>query len=272
MYDYTVLAATGTQVLVKWLNEHGYHIPEGAEPVFQGYVDRGWCWLAIRLNSQRVDKPIVAPRPIRYSYRDKQCVYPLVISRLSADDDNEIVLYVLSRQPYGCENWENYLIPRESMAFSRRSASGSNYEEVFQSLTDQAGGHLFVPEYVWGLNHVAGNDRDDLVRLVEERVDQAPGDESNELYLTRLRAVVRRDAMDRDVVLIPRKYPDSVPGPLRGTAPRHGGIMSSFRITDERAERADTATVVIVLLLVLLVSAGLLLRRRTKRKRLSRTA
>ena len=99
IYDYTVLTATGVEALLNWLKEHSYHVPDGSKRIFSKYVDRGWRWLAIRVSSQHFDSGAVATRPIRYSYRDKQCVYPLIISQLSADDENEILLYVLSRRP-----------------------------------------------------------------------------------------------------------------------------------------------------------------------------
>jgi hypothetical protein len=233
IYDYTVLTATGTEVLLKWLREHSYRVPDGAERVFGAYVDRGWCWLAVRLNAQRSDGGTAAPRPIRYTYRDRQCVYPLIISELSADDTNEIVLYILSRRPYRCENWKNGTVPRERLRLDCRSPSGTNYEEIFRSLTERAGQHLFVAECRCALDEFPSQDRDYLAGLAGQVGKRSPDDESSPLRLTRLRAVVPRGGMDRDVVLVPVENCSA--GELR--------IRHAFELPDENSHAAAAAGV-----------------------------
>ena len=233
IYDYTILSATGTLALVKWLSDHEFHIPDGSEQVFRRYVDRGWCWLAIRLNSQRFDKGIVAPHPIRYAYRDKQCVYPLIISRLSADDENEIVLYIVSRQPYGCKNWANRPIPREQVKRDQRSANGTDYDTVFRLLTDQANGHLFVPEYVVKFTDFNPFKNRYFAELADRESKRSPNDESHSFYLTRLCAIVGREAMDRDVILVPRNYADEF-GHAFGTS----NSVFQFVVEDAEAQVA----------------------------------
>jgi hypothetical protein len=207
IYDYTVLTATGTQVLAKWLNDHGFHTPPGSKEVFQGYVERGWCWLTIRLNSEHSEKDLVAPRPIRYTYRNQQCTYPLIISQLSADDENEIVLYVLGRQPFRCENWAQQTIPRDRLKRDRRSSSGTNYEELFRSLTDTAGGRLFVPEFVGDFTSYAPVAPNCFARLPGSEGKAGADNRTSQWYIARLRAVMAREAMDRDVVLVPTEHP-----------------------------------------------------------------
>ena len=144
IYDYTVLMATGTTALTQWLTEHGYNTPAGLEPILKQYVDQGWYWLAIRLDAQRANGSILAPHPIRYSYRNTRCVYPLVISQLCADESNEVLLYILSNGYYGCENWANRIIESKELAIESGTPSGTNYEKLFQKLTHQEGEHLFV--------------------------------------------------------------------------------------------------------------------------------
>jgi hypothetical protein len=207
VYDYTVLAATGTRVLRKWLDEHGYFYPRSSENVFKSYVDRGWHWLAFRLNVKRLEKDIVAPPPIRYTYRGNRCVYPLIISKLSADDNNEIVLYVLSDRRYGCENWENVVVPAGRLKLDRGSASGTNYEEVFRVVTGQGMKHVFVSECASVLRAFPHDEEDYLTGLVAQGRKLAPNDTASDspiLGLTRMRAVLRREEMDRDVVLSPK--------------------------------------------------------------------
>jgi hypothetical protein len=256
IFDYTVLTASGTVVLAKWLKDHGYYVPDGAEDVFQRYVDRGWVWLAIRLNTQRCDKNTVAPHPIRYTYRDQECVYPLVISRLSADEDNEILLYVVSTQPYACENWRNGVIPRDQLRVDRSSMSHTNYEDIFRSLTDQAGGHLFVTECLCrrALEDLPDEDRRHYAESLGRGKKKSSENEGNDLFITRLRAVVSREAMDRDVVLVPREI---------GVYHPNVGISNHFTLPREGNE---ALVVAIALFAGLLVSGAYLLHRRVRRR------
>lgn len=208
IFDYTVLTATGVDVLTRWLRQHNYSIPEGAEAVFKRYVDQRWCWLAVRLNVTAVDKSVLAPRPIRYTYHDNRCVYPLVISQLSAEDENEVVLYVLADSSYGCENWANCTMHDEDVMVDRRSPSGTNYEELFGELTVHAGGHLFVAESVINARLFKPPQRTDFFgRLFGKEMKEFwSSEDSAAFYLTRLRAVVPRADLDRDVALTPRVY------------------------------------------------------------------
>jgi hypothetical protein len=261
VYDYTVLAATGAEALAKWLNEHSYRVREGSEAVFKGYVDRGWCWLAVRLNVQRFDNGngTIAPRPIRYTYRDKECVYPLIISQLSASDVTEVLVYVLSKHPYRCENWADRTIPQEQVILNHRSTSGTNYEELFESLTERRDAHVFVCESLWRLNRLPDQERRYFAGLLGEESNRSPDDVSNQFYLTRLRSIVRREAMDRDVVIVPREYPSSNG---QGTV-----IDNEFRlrVSDERNDGLVTA---VAFLAALLLGTSYLVRRSVVVKRM----
>jgi hypothetical protein len=200
MYDYTVLTATGTSVLGQWLTDHGYDVPAGSEPIFKRYVDQGWCWLAIRLDAQRAIGEVLAPPPIQYTYRDTRCVFPLVISQLSADENNEVLLYVLGESYHQCENWTTMEIYTDMLTPQEGTSSGTNYESSFQTLTEQNGGHMFVCEFARVLNRP--EDSVLLGELTGKDRGKGPSDKVGATYLTRLRAVIPRRAMDRDVMLV----------------------------------------------------------------------
>lgn len=238
MYDYTVLTATGTTALREWLTDHDYQVPAGSEPIFKRYVDQGWCWLAIRLNAQRVAGALLAPQPIQYTYRDTRCVYPLVISQLSADEDNEVLLYVLADSYHECENWVTMEIRSDVLVLQDGTPSGTNYESYFQRLTQQQGGHLFVCEFARDLNSVAARDPHSEWTGDDPRKDLP--DAMGTTYLTRLRAVVPRNAMDRDVTLVPRERYQPI-------EPLH-----ELRIAARSARRPDATIVIGLLALALL--------------------
>jgi hypothetical protein len=194
IFKYVVLSATEAQELTKWLNDNEYFVPAGAERIFERYVRKGWHWLAMRVRPEESGKPTLAPHPIGYTYEDDKLVYPLMISRLSADQDNEIVLYVLNSHRYLCANWANATIDRDQVKLKAGTPSGTNYEELFEAMTTANQGRVFVTEYaarIW------------LPLPGLDSADGASGEEPTYFYLTRLRAVMKPEAMDRDVVLVP---------------------------------------------------------------------
>ena len=48
MYEVVVLQAGSAAALKKWMRGHKYRFPQGMEPVCQDYVQRRWCFVAVR--------------------------------------------------------------------------------------------------------------------------------------------------------------------------------------------------------------------------------
>ena len=197
IFEWTVLSATGAGELMAWLVQNQYAIPVGAERVMEKYVGKGWYWLAIKVRPEVSDKPNLAPHPIVYTYADTKLVYPLIISQLSADLENEIVLYVLAKGRMAPANWPSKDILDFPVKQDKASRSGTNYEELVRRTTDEEGGHLFVTEFAADLDTVGY--RPLLKRLTG--IDPLSVADVPTPYLTRLRAVMAPKAMDRDVVL-----------------------------------------------------------------------
>lgn len=59
-YDATVLAATDEGALANWLREHEYKMPAGAEEVLASYVARGWYYVALRIDTVRLRRELLA--------------------------------------------------------------------------------------------------------------------------------------------------------------------------------------------------------------------
>ena len=202
MFDYTVLSSTDANELGRWLRENGYAIPAGADAAFESYVKKGWHWLAMRIRAESRKEGDMAPHPISYTYRADRLVYPMTISRLSADEENEIVLYVAADERYASTNWSNAVAKELEIRPDVNAAGGTNYGFVVRVESMRNSGRLFVTEYaeaivtVPGLTEPNGAPRTLLGPAV--RRDTGTG-----RLLTRLRAVVPRGAMDRDVFLAP---------------------------------------------------------------------
>jgi len=206
IFDYVVLDATDADVLVGWLNSNDYRVPADANQVFRRYVDLGWHWLAIRLRAETKNLSTLAPHPITYRYRGTRIEYPLVISSLSATAETEVVLYVLADSRYGCKNWANGQIESRQLALDDTSSTKTNYETLVRQLTTDHGGHLFVTEFAADI--LTYDYKGPLLAMLHGLDYEADilesGKRPRPSYLTRLRAVVTKDALDRDVVLVPK--------------------------------------------------------------------
>ena len=147
IFQYVVLAAERADDLTGWLKTNGYAVPTGADRVLARYVKEGWHWLAMKVRTDLDARLVQAPHPIRYTYHDPAVVYPLEISLLSSEKENEILLYVVAPNRYACGNWANREIDPKEIRVEANSPSGTNYERLIREYTGFKGGHLFVTEF-----------------------------------------------------------------------------------------------------------------------------
>jgi hypothetical protein len=100
-YDVTRLASNYRQALDTWLDENGYAVPDGAEPIFASYIRQGWKFVAIRLAPDSDGRL----KPLRVSFKTDIPVYPMRLSQLSSRPI-DLTLYTLAdgqRQVEGLE-------------------------------------------------------------------------------------------------------------------------------------------------------------------------
>ncbi len=199
IYDYSTLSSDRAEDLVEWLDGHGYAVPPGAGHVFERYAAMGWHWLALKVRPEAAALPTIAAHPISYTYSDGRLIYPLVISRLSADEENEIVVYAVGFSAFACGNWVNLSIEHIAVRADPSAPSRTDYEKTFRRLTDHYQGHLFITEFSYTSEHF----------LIREGLEDPTVDKDLMKRLgpmttfTRLRALVPKRAMDRDLVLVP---------------------------------------------------------------------
>jgi hypothetical protein len=90
-YDVTRLASSDRQALDTWLDENGYQVPDGAEPIFASYIRQGWKFVAIRLAPDSNGRL----KPLQVSFKTDIPVYPMRLSQL-ATKPIDLTLYTLA--------------------------------------------------------------------------------------------------------------------------------------------------------------------------------
>lgn len=90
-YDVSRLRARDSGALAAWLQDNGYEMPAGAEPILASYVDRGWRYVAVRLAPGAWGRL----KPLRIAFDTHELVYPMRLNQL-ATAPLDLTLYVLS--------------------------------------------------------------------------------------------------------------------------------------------------------------------------------
>ncbi|MBC7327074.1 DUF2330 domain-containing protein [bacterium] len=84
-YDIVVISSKDTDALFKWCNKEGYKIPINAYPILKQYINKGWCFTAIRINAIGFGPHIVFGQlsPVKLKFASSHIVYPLKISYIN---------------------------------------------------------------------------------------------------------------------------------------------------------------------------------------------
>jgi len=235
IFKYVVLSATDAGALERWLREHSYAIGPGAKDVFARYVKAKWHWLAMRIRPGADEAATRAPHPVTYTYKSDKLTYPMVISRLSAAEENEIVLYVIAQARYLCANWTNETAQEvvrghPGLRLQAGSPSGTNYEDLFLRAADGENGYLFVTEFAQTLDEGYH-----MLEPLRKTLDLPPRTGGKATYITRLRALISPRQMDRDVELVragsqdpvQRRHTVQVAEPVKASAAPVAALLAS---------------------------------------------
>ena len=101
------LAADDASGLQTWLDDNGFALAPAATALLEGYVDRGWYFVALRLTG---DAPLEGGLdPLRFTFESETLVYPLELSRAATspqtvrlfvfDDHRQRVTFVGAGEP-----------------------------------------------------------------------------------------------------------------------------------------------------------------------------
>ena len=123
-YQAQVLEATGPGVLARWLEGHGYRLPEGAGEVLEGYVRQGWYFVAVKVVggwAGRLRQGDLPPLAITFPKQGDGLIYPLTISRASSRERCAVDLVIISPQPVGCREMELDFPPEEYKKLRRKT-------------------------------------------------------------------------------------------------------------------------------------------------------
>ncbi|MCB1226189.1 MAG: DUF2330 domain-containing protein, partial [Verrucomicrobiales bacterium] len=106
-YDIQVLAAEQSTGLITWLNQEGYKIPEGADPVIASYLAQDMRFFVAKVNLKRQARQgRTWLRPLRVTYKSRKFMLPIRLGTVNANGPQDLIIYTLT--PRGRVEATNY--------------------------------------------------------------------------------------------------------------------------------------------------------------------
>lgn len=211
-YDIVVLSATEANALDTWLRDNKYNIPEGAEAIFNQYIQQGMYFFVAKINPAKVKysepgKMILSP--LRFAYDSETFSLPIRLGMVNAKDKQDLIVYILSQNTrYEVANYPNTTIPTNlEVSQDVKKGFGDFYVKLFDKTMD-ANPNAVVTEYSWASSScdpcpgpvLDGVDLGTLGVDVVTKGDNKPGQFNAGWTLTRLHARYSKDGIKDDLV------------------------------------------------------------------------
>jgi hypothetical protein len=148
-YDTQVLTATDATVLVQWLEDNGYDLPEGAIDRIRPYVAAGASFVGLKLSKDR-DVGDLAPFGVRYAGTEP--VIPLQLTGVAAAPDMRLQPFVLAKRRAVPENYLHVVVNELAVDWLNGAA---NYQDVITRAANEAGGLAFATDFAGPVDSLA---------------------------------------------------------------------------------------------------------------------
>jgi MYXO-CTERM domain-containing protein len=141
-YDVTTLAADDAEVLVGWLLDNGYDVPDALEDVLGPYVANDMNFLALKLRKGAADGAL---SPLGLRYEGTTPTIPIALTSIAAAPDMPLIVYMFGDARAVPTN---YLHVRLNPLALDYWSGGANYDDVISLAADEAGGQAFATDLV----------------------------------------------------------------------------------------------------------------------------
>jgi hypothetical protein len=192
-YETATVGSADPQALTRWLNDHGYAVPDALKPTIAWYVGQGWVFNALRL---KPDASTSQMRPVRVIFPGLAATFPLRMVAAGATEQLGILLWVIADQRYRAGSYDTVTIDDKRLIWSTGS-NRSNYREIFAATIAEHPAGAFVTEY---------SDRFDKTYFPAAAMDDvltAGAGQGSTIRLTRLRTSLSPSLLTRDLTLVP---------------------------------------------------------------------
>ncbi len=142
-FEVFVLDGGTADGVMQWLGDNGFAQDEAARPILEEYLAEDHLFVAFRLTA-RAEASEIHPIVLRYEGQEP-CV-PIRLTRIAAQEDLEIRVFVLADGRFASSNYRDVTINPLKIDWAN---PGDNYRQVVSRAIDEPGadGRAFVTEY-----------------------------------------------------------------------------------------------------------------------------
>ncbi|MEM6731821.1 MAG: DUF2330 domain-containing protein, partial [Myxococcota bacterium] len=140
-YDTVTLQADSAQLLLDWLQNNGYQLPDTLMPVLEPYIMESTYFVALRLSQ---DEGVGDLAPLGMRYVATTPMIPIQLTSIAASPDMRLEVYVLGENRAVPDNYLHVQINEAAIDWF---SGGSNYNDVITRAANEAGGQAFATDY-----------------------------------------------------------------------------------------------------------------------------
>jgi len=203
-YEVLVLGADDSLALDSWLKDHGYRIPDGAEPVLRPYVAQGMHFFVAKVNVAKVRFAGNEAQlsPLRFHFDSDEFVLPIRLGLINSSGTQDLLVHIIAKDRYEVANYPSATIPTNLDVTETTAAAFGSFYDALLSRTFEQHTNAVVTEYAW----MAGTcdpctgpalTESEILTLGANVIRTVRPDNS---VLTRLHARYAKDAIGEDLV------------------------------------------------------------------------
>jgi hypothetical protein len=149
-YEISILSAEQSDGLIQWLNDNGYKIPPGAEPVIGSYIKQNMHFFVAKVNVERMNGRAYL-RPLQVRYQTKKFMLPLRLGTVNAAGPQDLIVYAVTRRGrVEAANYRTVKVPSDiDVPLYVADEFPDVYKAVFDRAVDRADRRGVFVEYAW---------------------------------------------------------------------------------------------------------------------------
>ncbi len=153
-YDIVILSATQSDGLETWLQQTGYHIPQGLAAALAPYIRQGMKFFVARVNLKEHQRTGLSYlRPIQFAFESPKFMLPIRLGMINANGPQDLIVYVLSRE--GRVETTDYRTVKLPSGMDVpefvESEFGKFYQAMFDRQVKRDEMRTVFTEYVWNM-------------------------------------------------------------------------------------------------------------------------
>ncbi len=153
-YDISILSASESSGLVAWLEENGYRMPAGAEPVVRSYLRQDMRFFVAKVNlDEQARLGYARLRPLSVAYESRRFMLPIRLGTVNAQGKQELFVYTLTRSGrVETSNYRTVKLPSNSEVPEYvENEFADFYRAMFARQVEKQNDRAVFLEYAWDM-------------------------------------------------------------------------------------------------------------------------